>query len=63
MQHSTSGLWTQVDLKKLVWTAADSTDAKDFRSKHGSDLFMTDIDEYDRICKVGNLGHVAAACT
>ena len=33
-------------------TAADCKDKKDFRAKHGPDLFMTNIDEYDRICKV-----------
>ncbi|KAL0036457.1 hypothetical protein WJX77_008634 [Trebouxia sp. C0004] len=32
--------------------AADSVDSKDFRAKHGRDLYLTDIDEYDRICKV-----------
>ncbi len=35
------------------WYAADSSDSKDFRAKHGRDLYLTDIDEYDRICKVG----------
>jgi len=24
----------------------------EYKAKHGSDLFLTDIDEYDRICKV-----------
>lgn len=33
-------------------TAADCKDKKEFRAKYGPDLFMTDIDEYDRICKV-----------
>lgn len=32
--------------------AADSTDVKEFRAKHGRDLYLTDIDEYDSICKV-----------
>lgn len=39
----------------FAWTAADSTDVKDFRAKHGRDLYMTDIDEYDRICKVTSI--------
>ncbi|KAL3159964.1 hypothetical protein ABBQ38_010352 [Trebouxia sp. C0009 RCD-2024] len=38
--------------KAKEFHAADSTDVKDFRAKHGRDLYMTDIDEYDRICKV-----------
>ena len=25
---------------------------KDYQAKHGSDLFITDVEEYDRICKV-----------
>ena len=37
------------------WCAADSSDVKDFRAKHGRDLYLTDIDEYDSICKVGLL--------
>lgn len=32
--------------------AAGCKDKGEFRAKHGPDLFMTDIDEYDRICKV-----------
>ena len=42
-----------VSLKHLMCFAADSTDVKDFRAKHGRDLYITDLDEYDRICKVG----------
>lgn len=38
--------------KSEEFHAADSTDVKDYRAKHGRDLYMTDIDEYDRICKV-----------
>lgn len=26
---------------------------KDYQAKHGSDLFISNVDEYDRICKVG----------
>jgi len=40
-------------LSVVAASSADSVDSKDFRAKHGRDLYMTDIDEYDRICKVG----------
>ncbi len=39
--------------QRAWWYAADSSDSKDFRAKHGRDLYLTDIDEYDSICKVG----------
>ncbi|KAI5076552.1 hypothetical protein GOP47_0008617 [Adiantum capillus-veneris] len=38
--------------KSHVFHAADVKDKKEYVSKFGSDLFITDIDKYDRICKV-----------
>ncbi len=32
--------------------AADFSSKEDYVKKHGSDLFMTNVEEYDRICKV-----------
>ena len=52
----------QLMLKLVFWIAADSSDVKDFRAKHGRDLYMTDIDEYDRICKVSMRWHVTEQC-
>ncbi|KAH7421655.1 hypothetical protein KP509_13G069400 [Ceratopteris richardii] len=38
--------------KAHVFHAAGVKDKNEFKEKYGSDLFITDIDEYDRICKV-----------
>lgn len=38
--------------KAKVYHAKDLPDKKAYQAKHGSDLFITNIDEYDRICKV-----------
>ena len=35
-----------------VFHAKDLPDKKAYQAEHGSDLFITNIDEYDRICKV-----------
>jgi phosphoadenosine phosphosulfate reductase len=40
------------NLKVHEFHAKDCTDVKDFRKKHGSDLFIRSVEEYDRICKV-----------
>jgi phosphoadenosine phosphosulfate reductase len=42
--------------KAEVFHAADVPDKQAFQEKYGSDLFITDIDEYDRICKVEPFG-------
>ncbi|CAM6008028.1 unnamed protein product [Sphagnum balticum] len=38
--------------KAHVFHADGFNNKKEYEAKHGSDLFITDIDEYDRICKV-----------
>lgn len=40
------------EFKAHVFHAAGVNNKKEYSEKHGSDLFITDIDEYDRICKV-----------
>ena len=32
--------------------AAGFADKAEYKAKHGSDLFLTDIEQYDQICKV-----------
>ena len=38
--------------KAVEFHAKGLADKAEYKAKHGSDLFLTDIDEYDRICKV-----------
>ena len=38
--------------KAVEFHAAGFADKQEYKKKHGSDLFLVDIDEYDRICKV-----------
>ena len=38
--------------KAVTFQAAGLADVQEFKAKHGSDLFITDMEEYDRICKV-----------
>lgn len=38
--------------KSHFFHAADVNNKNEYAAKYGSDLFITDIDEYDRICKV-----------
>jgi phosphoadenosine phosphosulfate reductase len=38
--------------KAHVFHADGFNNKEEYEAKHGSDLFITDIDEYDRICKV-----------
>lgn len=38
--------------KALEFHAKGFADKAEYKAKHGSDLYLTDIDEYDRICKV-----------
>ncbi len=40
------------NFKASVFQAAGFTNVAEFKKAHGSDLFIRDIDEYDRICKV-----------
>ncbi|KAK9801365.1 hypothetical protein WJX73_000633 [Symbiochloris irregularis] len=40
------------NFKAKVFHAKDLPDKKAYQAAHGSDLFIRDIDEYDRICKV-----------
>ena len=35
-----------------MFQAAGFTNVAEFKKVHGSDLFIRDIEEYDRICKV-----------
>lgn len=41
--------------KAVQFHAKDFADKQAFKAKHGSDLYLVDIDEYDRICKVRHL--------
>lgn len=43
----------QYNFKAEVFHAKDLSDKKAYDDHHGSDLFIRDIDAYDRICKVG----------
>ncbi|KAK9832865.1 hypothetical protein WJX74_000020 [Apatococcus lobatus] len=45
-------LETKYKFKARVFKPAGFETKKDYSAKHGSDLFITDVDEYDRICKV-----------
>ena len=36
----------------MTYQAAGLADVKEYRAKHGSDLYITDMEAYDRICKV-----------
>jgi hypothetical protein len=38
--------------KALEFHAKGFANKTEYKAKHGSDLYLTDIDEYDRICKV-----------
>ena len=38
--------------KAVEFHAKGFADKAEYKAKHGSDLYLTDIDEYDRICKV-----------
>ena len=38
--------------KAVEFHAKGFTDKQEYKKKHGSDLYLVDIDEYDRICKV-----------
>ena len=40
------------NFKAHVYKPAGFETKKDYQAKHGSDLFITDVEEYDRICKV-----------
>ncbi|EIE26875.1 adenine nucleotide alpha hydrolases-like protein [Coccomyxa subellipsoidea C-169] len=40
------------NFKASVFQAAGFTNVAEFKKAHGSDLFIRDIEEYDRICKV-----------
>lgn len=40
------------NFKAKVFHAKDLPDKNAYQAAHGSDLFIRDIDEYDRICKV-----------
>ena len=35
-----------------MYNAAGFADVAEYKKVHGSDLFITDIEEYDKICKV-----------
>ena len=35
-----------------MFQAAGFANREEYRAAHGSDLYMTDIEAYDRICKV-----------
>jgi phosphoadenosine phosphosulfate reductase len=43
----------QYGFKAHEFHAAGFASRDDYVQRHGSDLYMTDIEEYDRICKVG----------
>lgn len=45
----------QYGFKAHEFHAAGFDSREDFIKAHGSDLYMTDIGEYDRICKVGHM--------
>ncbi len=48
--------------KAHVFQAAGFTNVAEFKKEHGSDLFIRDIEEYDRICKVRPVhGHLSQA--
>ena len=38
--------------KARVFQAAGFANLAEYKKVHGSDLFIRDVDEYDRICKV-----------
>ena len=38
--------------KARTYNAAGFADVAEYKKVHGSDLFITDIEEYDKICKV-----------
>lgn len=40
--------------KARVYHARDFEDVAAYKKVHGSDLFIRDVEEYDRICKVHN---------
>ena len=44
------------DFKAKIFKPAGFATKEEYVKKHGSDLYMTNIDEYDRICKVEPFG-------
>ena len=60
--------WTSIlvqekyGFKARVYQAAGFTNVAEFKKTHGSDLFIRDIDEYDRICKVSPYSSWQHAC-
>ena len=44
------------NFKAHTFHAAGFDNRDDFRAAHGSDLYLTDIEAYDRICKASTLG-------
>ena len=45
-------LQAKYSFKAVTYKAAGLADVKEYRAKHGSDLYITDMEAYDRICKV-----------
>ena len=43
----------QYGFKAHEFHASGFASRDEYVQRHGSDLYMTDIEEYDRICKVG----------
>lgn len=41
--------------------AAGFADKEEYKKAHGSDLFLTDIEKYDQICKVRLRGYISAS--
>lgn len=39
--------------KARTYQAAGFASVAEYKKEHGSDLFIRDIEEYDKICKVG----------
>jgi len=49
---SSCGAQEKYNFKAHTFHAAGFASRDEYRAAHGSDLYMTDIEEYDRICKV-----------
>ena len=46
------GVQGKYGFKAVEFHAKGFADKAAYKAKHGSDLYMVDIDEYDKICKV-----------
>ena len=53
--HCQRGAQEKYNFKAHTFHAAGFANRDEYRAAHGSDLYMTDIEEYDRICKVNDV--------